>query len=138
MRRQKRWLTEPDIPVRQVLTESRVVVANDDFSKELGVRFRVTSTDAKPTPGTSATTSGSLPGVTDAENGGLFKRGAGGLNTNLPVQNAAGTFALALAKLPLGKLLEVELSAAQIEGRDKVVFKPTRHNLRLRLSLSLS
>ena len=68
----RRLLAELDIPVRQVLIESRVVVANDDFSKELGARFGVTSTDANPTPGTSATTSGSLPGVTDAENGGLF------------------------------------------------------------------
>ncbi|MDH3933742.1 MAG: secretin and TonB N-terminal domain-containing protein, partial [Gammaproteobacteria bacterium] len=28
-----------DIPVRQVLIESRIVIANNDFSKELGVRF---------------------------------------------------------------------------------------------------
>jgi len=34
-------LAELDIPVRQVLIESRVVIANDDFSKELGVRFGV-------------------------------------------------------------------------------------------------
>jgi type IV pilus assembly protein PilQ len=120
----RRLLAELDIPVRQVLIESRVVVANDDFSKELGARFGVTSTDANPTPGTSATTSGSLPGVTDAENGGLFNLGGGGLNTNLPAQNAAGTFALALAKLPLGTLLELELSAAQIEGRGEVVSSP--------------
>jgi type IV pilus assembly protein PilQ len=28
-----------DIPVRQVLIESRIVVANEDFSKDIGVRF---------------------------------------------------------------------------------------------------
>ena len=28
-----------DIPVRQVLIESRIVIANEDFSKDLGVRF---------------------------------------------------------------------------------------------------
>ncbi len=119
----RRLLTELDIPVRQVLIESRVVVANDDFSKELGARFGVTSTDASPTSGLGATTSGTLPGVAIAENG-QFSPGAGGLNTNLPVQNAAGTFALALAKLPLGTLLELELSAAQIEGRGEVVSSP--------------
>jgi type IV pilus assembly protein PilQ len=119
----RRLLTELDIPVRQVLIESRVVVANDDFSKELGARFGVTSTDSNPTPSVGATTSGSLAGVTAAESG-QFSLGAGGLNTNLPVQNAAGTFALALAKLPLGTLLELELSAAQIEGRGEVVSSP--------------
>jgi type IV pilus assembly protein PilQ len=40
------------------------------------------------------------------------------------VQNPAGSFALALAKLPLGTLLEMELSAAQIEGRGEVVSSP--------------
>jgi type IV pilus assembly protein PilQ len=118
----RQLLTELDIPVRQVLIESRVVVANDDFSKELGARFGITGSDTSAN--SSATTSGSLPGVTDAENGGLFNLGGGGLNTNLPAQNAAGTFALALAKLPLGTLLELELSAAQIEGRGEVISSP--------------
>ena len=120
----RQLLLELDIPVRQVLIESRVVIANDDFSKELGARFGVTSTDATPTAGYNATTSGTLGGVADADNGGLFTLGAGGLNTNLPVQNPAGTFALALSKLPLGTLLELELSAAQIEGRGEVVSSP--------------
>ena len=31
-----------DIPIRQVLIESRIVVVNDDFSRDLGVRFGVT------------------------------------------------------------------------------------------------
>jgi type IV pilus assembly protein PilQ len=118
----RQLLAELDIPVRQVLIESRVVVANDDFSKELGARFGVTGTNANNS--STTTTSGSLVGVADAENGGGFSLGGGGLNTNLPAQNAAGTFALALAKLPLGTLLELELSAAQIEGRGEVVSSP--------------
>ena len=36
-------LLELDIPIRQVLIESRVVIAQDDFSKELGVRFGLVS-----------------------------------------------------------------------------------------------
>ncbi|MFT4607267.1 MAG: type IV pilus assembly protein PilQ [Gammaproteobacteria bacterium] len=120
----RRLLAELDIPVRQVLIESRVVVANDDFSKELGARFGVSSIDANPnlTGGSNAATSGSLNDIGTA--GNAFTLGGGGLNTNLPAQNAAGTFALALAKLPLGTLLELELSAAQIEGRGEVVSSP--------------
>ena len=117
-------LVELDIPVRQVLIESRVVIANDDFSKELGVRFGISrdSLGAGVT-GNTAVASGSLEGVTDLINNDPLLI-PDGLMVNLPVQNPAGTFALALAKLPLGTLLEMELSAAQVEGRGEVVSSP--------------
>ncbi len=117
-------LAELDIPVRQVLIESRVVIANDDFSKELGVRFGI-SNDSQGTlqAGDGAFTAGNLNGITDLVNDNTFNA-LDGLNVNLPVQNPAGSFALALAKLPLGTLLEMELSAAQIEGRGEVVSSP--------------
>ncbi len=117
----RRLLVELDIPIRQVLIESRVVIASDDFSKELGIRFGITRNAS--TTGDTAVTSGNLNGTTDILNQdplSLFDS----LNVNLPVQNPAGTFALALAKLPLGTLLEMELSAAQIEGRGEVVSSP--------------
>ena len=119
-------LSELDIAVRQVLIESRVVIANDDFSKELGVRFGV-SNDSNgagiDTNDVTKVTSGTLGGAQNLINDN-FSLGGEGLNVNLPVQNPAGSFALALAKLPLGTLLEMELSAAQIEGRGEVVSSP--------------
>jgi type IV pilus assembly protein PilQ len=119
-------LAELDIAVRQVLIESRVVIANDDFSKELGARFGV-SNDSNgagiDTSGVTQVTSGTLGGVQNLVNDN-FSLGGQGLNVNLPVQNPAGSFALALAKLPLGTLLEMELSAAQVEGRGEVVSSP--------------
>ena len=39
----RRLVTTLDIAVRQVLIESRVVIVNDDYSRELGVRFGTTS-----------------------------------------------------------------------------------------------
>ncbi len=118
-------LAELDIPVRQVLIESRVVIANDDFSKELGVRFGISndSQGALVSPGETTVTAGNLNGITDLVNDNTFNA-LDGLNVNLPVQNPAGSFALALAKLPLGTLLSMELSAAQIEGRGEVVSSP--------------
>jgi type IV pilus assembly protein PilQ len=117
-------LIELDIPVRQVLIESRVVIANDDFSKELGVRFGVSrDTGGDQTSGDAAYTSGTLAGVKQLANNEPLDT-LNSLNVNLPVQNPAGSFALALAKLPLGTLLEMELSAAQIEGRGEVVSSP--------------
>jgi type IV pilus assembly protein PilQ len=117
-------LAELDIPIRQVLIESRVVVANDDFSKELGVRFGVSNDSFKNrTTGGGAVATGTLEGAANLINNdplGVLE----GLNVNLPVQNPAGSFALALAKLPLGTLIEMELSAAQVEGRGEVVSSP--------------
>jgi type IV pilus assembly protein PilQ len=120
-------LAELDIAVRQVLIESRVVIANDDFSKELGVRFGISASSGGSgsivgNGDQNAITSGTLAGAGAIANG--TAPGADSLNVNLPVQNPAGSFALALAKLPLGTLLEMELSAAQIEGRGEVVSSP--------------
>lgn len=39
----RKILLSLDIPIRQVLIESRIVIANDDFSKDLGARFGVTA-----------------------------------------------------------------------------------------------
>ncbi len=117
-------LAELDIPIRQVLIESRVVIAKDDFSKELGVRFGVTN-DSTATGGTdnAAVTTGSLRFGSQA-NVSLGAGNPSNLNVNMPVQNPAGSIALALAKLPMGTLLELELSAAQVEGRGEVVSSP--------------
>jgi len=35
----RRLVSTLDIPVKQVLIEARIVIVNDDFSRELGVRF---------------------------------------------------------------------------------------------------
>jgi type IV pilus assembly protein PilQ len=106
------------------LIESRVVIASDDFSKELGVRFGVSRDSlGAGTTGDAAVITGNLNGVTDLINNNTFSA-TDGLNVNMPVQNPAGSFALALAKLPLGTLLTMELTAAQIEGRGEVVSSP--------------
>ena len=39
----RRLVSTLDIPVRQVLIESRIVIVNDDFSRELGIRWGVTA-----------------------------------------------------------------------------------------------
>ena len=123
----RKLITELDVPIRQVLIESRVVLATDNFNKELGVRFGVTKTDQYgPTSGNVTATSGSLNGTTEVLNGETIQA-ADRYNVNLPVTNmasTAGSIGLAIARLPLGTLVELELSAAQAEGQTEVVSSP--------------
>ena len=113
-----------DVPVKQVLIESRIVVASDDFSKSLGVRFGVTNVDNNlANDDDFDAISGGLEATTDAFNGDDLELDDR-LNVNLPAAGATGSIGLALAKLPLGLLLELELSAAQAESRAEVISTP--------------
>ncbi len=120
----RRLVKRLDVPVKQVLIESRIVVANDDFSKSLGVRFGVTNVDNNLVGDDDFDAiSGNLDATTDAFNGDDLELNDR-LNVNLPAANATGSIGLALAKLPLGLLLELELSAAQAESRAEVISTP--------------
>ena len=117
-----------DIPVRQVLIESRIVLATNDFSKELGVRFGVSNvtsttsgadTDTAGVSGTSAAAEVARLGGTPTQ--------PSRYNVNLPVTSlaaSAGSIGLALARLPFGTLIDLELSAAQTEGRSETISSP--------------
>lgn len=120
----RRLVTELDVPVRQVLIESRIVLASDNFNKELGVRFGVSNVNT--VADTSNITSGSLDATTQIINGETVTAPER-YNVNLPVTNlanTAGTLGLAMARLPFGTLVELELSAAQAEGQTEVVSSP--------------
>ncbi len=127
-------VAELDIPVRQVMIESRIVIANNDFSRNLGARFGITAAAKNGGNGIIGST-GSSAGTDTMVNSALDNlQGGGGplpvnmpslgdrYNVNLPVTNPAGKFALAL----LGKdyLLDLELSALQMEGRGEVLSNP--------------
>ncbi|MDT8309983.1 MAG: type IV pilus secretin PilQ [Methylophaga sp.] len=126
----QKLIEQLDIPVRQVLIESRIVIANNDFSKELGVRFGASARSRTLGAGTSGnledlsvTEGNSNPNLVTPPTGER-NLGGEGLNVNLPVNNPAGNIALALAKLPMGMILELELSAMQEEGRGEVISSP--------------
>jgi type IV pilus assembly protein PilQ len=113
-----------DVAIRQVLIESRIVIATNDFTKELGVRFGVSSANHSNNKILNqGIISGSL-NATDQINNGDNLEQVDRLNVDLGIANAAGRFALALAKLPFGTLLELELQALQAEGRGEVISSP--------------
>lgn len=127
-----------DIPVRQVMIESRIVIADDNFAKDLGVRFGATK--VKERDGDLIFGSGSLAGTDTmassamdnlANNGNPYPisvpTGSGGipqrLNVNMPV-SAANAGRIAFSILSSSALLDLELSALQTEGRGEVVSNP--------------
>ncbi|MDH5446814.1 MAG: type IV pilus secretin PilQ [Gammaproteobacteria bacterium] len=123
----RKLVAELDVPVKQVLIESRIVIANDDFSKDLGVRFGVTDYDQEG--GDFKSTSGNATGtggmVNDHVGGGAigFPSTNNRMNVDLPVNNqSAGSIALAI--LNGNTLVDLELSALQLEGKGKIVSNP--------------
>ena len=130
----RRTLAKLDIPVRQVLIESRIVIATDAFKKELGVRFGTTAVRANGTDGINSTT-GTFSGTDTMTNSALDNltntgtpfpvtapSGSDRLNVNLPTVGAAGSIAFTV--LSGGNLLDLELSALQTEGDGEIVSSP--------------
>ncbi len=127
-----------DVPIRQVLIEARIVIANDDFARDLGARLGITA--ARQLGATTVVTSGTIQGpgglsqgtstllggtpitevgAMNADDQGQPQR----LNVNLPVPgNDAGRIALGI--LRSNALLDLELSALQVEGRGEVLSNP--------------
>jgi len=130
----RKLVSRLDIPVRQVLIKSRIVIANDDFSRDLGAKFGITAGDQRGSDGAlvaSGTLSGADSMINDANDNissGLnpFPVGIPALNdrlaVNLPVTSPLGRFAIAL--LDSDYLLDLELSAMQKEGRGEVISSP--------------
>lgn len=129
----RRLLQKLDIPVRQVLIESRIVVANNDFAKDLGVRLATTyngnTFDANGNIDTKFEIAGGVPGhvsgttqfVDGIENPAGSEQEA--LMVNLPVTSPSGAINFLIGKVG-HHLLQLELSAMQTEGRGEVISSP--------------
>ena len=122
-----------DMPVRQVLIESRIVIVDDDYRRDLGVRLGATAIGAAADNGLIAVSGSgaaieSLAGTTldGAQDSLVALAGAAPIdqryNVNLPVANPAGR--LALAMLRPDYLLDLELTAIQAEGNGRIVSMP--------------
>jgi type IV pilus assembly protein PilQ len=131
-----------DIPIRQVQIEARIVIVSDDFSRELGARAGFSGFDTYGSGTGLGYTSGSAlandqaigdflerANDTDPLNDGVpfvFSETEGTAppryNVNLPVQSPAGSLAFML--LGADYLVDLEISAAQSEGRGEVISTP--------------
>lgn len=117
-----------DIPVRQVLIEARIVEAADSFGKSLGVRLggRPFNTTRNVMAGNTYIAP-NVPIGTNPTLGINIGTGAGDF-VNLPAVGQSGfqasTFALSLFSANLSRLLNLEISAAEADGRGKIVSSP--------------
>jgi len=125
----RKLVAELDKPVQQVLIESRIVIATDTFARDLGVKWGVNGQRTNPSGqvlqvggalGTNLGNNGS--GSTTGTTTGTSLGGGAGLNVNLPA--ASPTSMLGLAILGKNYALDLELDAAQTEGRGEVISSP--------------
>jgi type IV pilus assembly protein PilQ len=124
--------------VRQVKLESRLVIVNNDFQRELGAVLGFNGVQKNGANGI-VTTSGSAAGTDTILGSALTNLTGGGsafpvtlptgtnaptrYNVNLPVSSPAGSIALGI--LGSDYLLDLELSAAQTETRADIISSPS-------------
>lgn len=114
----RRLVERLDVPVKQVLIESRMVTVKDSVAEELGVRWGFT--DQQISKGVS----GSLEGAIDVANGRIPSVSSR-YNVNLPVvTEGAGRIGFHIAKLADGTLIDLELSALETENKAEIVASP--------------
>jgi len=135
-----------DRPVKQVLIESRLVIATDNFTRELGAKLGIGGFHLGTNSRHAQVYGGGINGVngtgiSDSETSitnywnGLLGQGSGsgsgsntvtipsGLNVNLP-SSTVGSSGFAIGILGRDYLLNLELSAAQQEGRSETISQP--------------
>ena len=140
----RRVIRQIDVTVRQVLIESRIVIASDKFSRQLGVRLGVqtgftlqrryaggfggslSTTPVVTCSGTTCTRETRTQTPYELASG-IATAGYSDspqLNVNLPVPNPAGQLALTLINLGSGNLINLELSALEADTLGKVISSP--------------
>jgi type IV pilus assembly protein PilQ len=130
----RRLVQTLDVPVRQVLIEARIVIVSDSFERDLGVRFGVTTAQSIGNNGLFAVT-GNGSGA-DTLTGSAANNLASGkpvfpvtaptldnrYQVNLPAANVNGSIGISILKG--STLVDLELSAAQNEGKSETISSP--------------
>ncbi len=123
----RKLISELDRPVKQVLIETRIVIANEDFSRNIGAKLGLTGINDSVG---SIIGSGSLSNTATVRTDGISASGDGSLSVNLPATgingDSPGSYALTLAKAGAGwaALIDLEISALEAEGNGKIVANP--------------
>ena len=124
-----------DVPVRQVLIEARIVEATDTFGKSLGVKLGGGAFNSHNAIGpapivTPAVTTGTPFGTIVTSAATATQTVTSSNFVNLPSTgvsgngNAPGTFAISLFNATFSRMLNLEISALEADGKGKVVSSP--------------
>jgi type IV pilus assembly protein PilQ len=133
----RKLITELDTPARQVMIDSRVVIASDDYARDIGVRFGVTGVN-QTSSGINAL-SGSLAGTNTIVNSAVDNLTTTGQPFPVAVPPLADRIGVPLGAAPSGGgapaklamailgadyLVDLELSALQTEGKGEILSNP--------------
>jgi len=132
-------LAKIDVPVRQVMIEARIVEASDSFAKNLGARLGIMELGLQARRpfggqgdglnvgmniGAELVNTSQAAGITQ----GTPLTNGPGLNSNFPAAglNAfnAGQFSFVLFNSGLSRLLNIEISALESDGKGKIIASP--------------
>lgn len=128
-------LAQIDVPVKQVMIESRIVEATDSFSKNLGIRLGLHDSGGRGYPvssggGTRMSFGGQIedPGYHTGQAADVPTFNEQQLNVNMAAGAIggfrSGALSFVLFKSVLGRFLNLELSALQADGRGKIISNP--------------
>ena len=131
----RKLIAKLDRPVRQVLIETRIVEASDDFSRNIGARLGFSRlTENAQFPGSTGSNLGTTAGSASVANNASILTGGvspgGDLSVDLSADGigglAASSYAFTLAKAGAGfaHLIDLEISALEAEGTGKVIANP--------------
>ncbi len=121
-----------DVPVRQVMIDSRIVIADNNFAKEVGVRlgFNRSNSSKNTELLVAGAQGGHITGTGNLDTGSFMGVGAGisvdemeNLLVDLPAAAATSGVNLLIGKVG-SYLLQLELTAMQAEGRGEIVSSP--------------
>jgi type IV pilus assembly protein PilQ len=115
-----------DVPIRQVMIESRIVNADESFTRDLGVQFGYSKHSDQSNQANGelfALGGGNVPGRRDFGAPTAYNTGVDDLLVNLPVAGATSGIGLAVGKIG-SYLLQLELSALLAEGRGEDIASP--------------
>jgi type IV pilus assembly protein PilQ len=121
----RRIIAQLDIPVRQVLIEARMVTANSNFSKQLGVRWGGGGLH-RSNKENAAKLGGSLETLTELQN--IVVDGSGEITSptdlvvDLGISGAASSFGIGFAGVDY--LVDLEISALAADGNAEIVARP--------------
>jgi len=132
-----------DTAARQVLIEARVVEAQDNFKREIGVKLGLINSKSSEILGSGANIAGGkmTPAVTTTSGGVTTTTPATLLQNsmvgvNLPVPSTGGALAFSLFNSSITRILNVELAALESDGIGKIISSPrviTANNVKAKI-----